>query len=186
MSRHPALPVSLYVVDRLVVIVGDGPGADERQRRLAAAGARIARIAADAYQPHSLEGAFLVLAHDDDSTLNERVAGDARAAGCLAYAHDRPDLSDLAMPALIRRGPLAIAVSTDGAAPALSRRLRQELEAMFDRAGPAIDALVAELETARASLPRGARRAQALSQLAARLRVAGEIAIETSGGGEPA
>jgi siroheme synthase (precorrin-2 oxidase/ferrochelatase) len=187
-SRYPALPVSLYVSDRLVAIVGDGPGADERQRRLEAAGARIARIGAAAYQASALQGAFLVLAHDDDSTLNERVANDARAAGCLTYAHDRPDLSDLAMPALIRRGPLAIAVSTDGTAPALARRLRQELEAMFDRAGPAIDALVAELEAARASLPRGARRSETLSQLAARLRVAGEIAVAASSdsGGEPA
>lgn len=178
MSPYPALPVSLYLTDRLVVLVGDGPGAHERQRRLAAAGAQIARIPAAAYEPASLEGAFLVIAHDEDAGLNERVATDARRAGCLTYAHDRPDLSDLAMPALIRRGPLAIAVSTDGAAPALSRRLREQLEAMMDRAGTAIDALVVELQTARATLPRGARRAESLGRLAARLRIEGAVTVD--------
>lgn len=178
MSRRPALPISLYVSGRSIVVAGDGAGADERARRLTAAGAAVTRIARGDYRPEQLAGAFLVVANDDDDGFNTRVAGDARAAGALAYAHDQPDLSDLAMPALIRRGPLAIAISTDAVAPALSRRLRQQLESLLDSAGDALDHLIAHMDRRRRALPRGAERAEALWNQASRLHITGSVSID--------
>lgn len=177
MSRRPALPISLYLSGRPVFVAGDGDGADERTRRLEAAGATVVRIRARDYLPDALVGGFLVVANDEDADFNRRVAADARAAGCLAYAHDQPDVSDLAMPALIRRGPLAIAISTDATAPALSRRLREELQSLLDTAGDALDHLITHMVEKRAALAPGAERAKQLYRIAQRLRIRGSVDI---------
>jgi len=182
-KRRPALPVSLYVADRSVIVVGDGPGAEERAVRLTAAGARVERIACADYLPDRLGGAFAVFAQADPQ-LNARVVSDGRAAGCLVYAHDLPDLSDMAMPALARRGPITIAISTDAAAPALARRLRQLCQSLLDSGGEALDALVAELERQRAALPSGAR--SGLYRIASRLGLCGRLEVADEPAGDPA
>jgi siroheme synthase (precorrin-2 oxidase/ferrochelatase) len=177
MSPRPVLPVSLHLGGRVVVLVGDGPLADERADRLAPTGAEVRRIATAAYTEAACDGAALVLGMTDDRALDRRVAQDARARGALGYAHDQPDASDLAMPALARRGPLALAISTDGTAPALARRLREELDRLLAAAGPALDALLAAMARARATLPKEGR-ADALARIARRLRLAGVIAVD--------
>jgi len=186
-KRRPALSVSLYVADRLVIVVGDGPGAKERAARLTAAGARVEQVAAADYLPDRigdrLSGAFAVFAQADPE-LNARVVADGRAAGCLVYGHDLPDLSDLAMPALARRGPIAIAISTDAAAPALARRLRELCQLLLDSGGEALDALVAELEHQRATLPSGAR--SGLYEIATRLGLRGRLEVADSPPDDPA
>jgi siroheme synthase-like protein len=101
------------------------------------------------------------------------VAEAARAHGTLVYVQDRPTLSDLSMPALARRGPLQLAVSTEGLAPALARRLRQELEKLLLTAGQRLDDLLDEMARARD----GGERNQ-LTRLAERLRIAGRIEID--------
>jgi siroheme synthase-like protein len=159
-------------------VVGDGAGADERARRLQAAGARVERLSRAEYRSELCRGAFVVVANGDDDAHNGQVARDARAAGCLAYAHDQPALSDFAMPALIRRGPLAVAISTDAVAPALSRRLREQLEALFETAGDRLTDLIDRMERLRAELPRGRARAEALYRLASRLSIAGTVDID--------
>lgn len=177
MSPRAVLPISLYVADRRVLLVGSGALADERADRLRAAGAALDRVAAADYRPEACDGAMLVLAHTDDAALDRAIAADARTRGCLAYAHDQPEISDLAMPALVRRGPLAVAISTDGRAPALARRLREELGRLLDGAGPRLDALVAELAHLRATLPKPGR-AEALYAVARRLRLTGDAIVD--------
>jgi siroheme synthase (precorrin-2 oxidase/ferrochelatase) len=175
MSRRPVLPVSLLVSGRRALVAGDGAGADERAFRLRAAGADVVRVARDDYRPEQCCDAWLVVAQDADPAFNRRVAADARAAGCLTYAHDLPAHSDLAMPAVARRGPLQLAISTGGIAPALARRLREELDRLLAASGAALDELLRTLERQRAELP-GARRGE-LYQLARRLTVRGDIVI---------
>jgi precorrin-2 dehydrogenase / sirohydrochlorin ferrochelatase len=176
MSRRPACPISLYVAGRTVVVAGDGAGADERAHRMRTAGATVVRMARADYRAEALAGAFVVIAHDGDDQFNVEVAAAARAAGALAYAHDRPDLSDFAMPALVRRGPLTIAIATDNAAPALARRLREELTRLLDGAGDALDRLVEHLERRRGALPRGQR--AELYRIARGLRFTGTLAVD--------
>ena len=182
MSRRPALPISLYLSGRSVIVAGDGEGADERQRRLEAAGATVTRVAVADYLPERVAGAFLVVANDGDDEFNRRVAGDARATGAVVYAHDQPDVSDLAMPALIRRGPLAIAISTDAAAPALSRRLREQLQSLIEAAGTAIDRLIDHMIAERAALAPGSERAKRLYRIASRLRIRGAVEVDDDAG----
>ena len=64
----------------------------------------------------------------DASALSAR----ARQAGVLVHVEDRPSLCDFYAPALVRRGDLVIAISTGGRAPALTKLIRQWVEARFD------------------------------------------------------
>jgi len=122
------------------------------------------------------EGAQLVFALE--AVTAPSVTRDARAHGALAYALDRPDLSDFAMPALARHGVLQIAIATDGAAPALARHVRDELTRLLAAAGPALDALPRSWRRARRAARRGAHGA-ALYALAQRLPPVGKIEIDT-------
>jgi precorrin-2 dehydrogenase / sirohydrochlorin ferrochelatase len=176
-DRRPALAISLRVSGRAALVVGSGAAAQERNSRLRDAGATTQLVAPVDYETGMCAGVFLVVAHTDDQALDRRIATDARAAGALAYAHDQPDSSDLVFPALARRGPLSLAITTDGVAPALARRVREEIERLLDETGPALDHLLDELERERASAAPGSARAERLYRLACRLSFAGRLAI---------
>jgi siroheme synthase (precorrin-2 oxidase/ferrochelatase) len=178
MMKRPGLGVSLLLAGQQVVVVGDDALAGERVARLDDAGALVTHVAAAAYEASLCAGARVVFAMVDDEPLAARITADARAAGALAYAHDRPALSDFAMPALARRGAVSLAVTTDGVAPALARRLRQELQRLLDDAGFALDGLVAALEAERRALPPGEARRAALQRSAERLSLRGRIDID--------
>jgi precorrin-2 dehydrogenase / sirohydrochlorin ferrochelatase len=175
MPARPALAVSLYVAGRRCVVVGDGAPAEERAARLTEAGANPDRIASAAYEGAALTGAFVE--YCSDAALAPRVSRDARAAGALFYTMDLPDLSDFAAPAVARRGPLSLAVSTDGEAPALARRLRQELQRLLDAADPGLDDLLAEMIRVRAALPSGQERTDRLRALAERVALDGKLSL---------
>jgi siroheme synthase (precorrin-2 oxidase/ferrochelatase) len=177
--RRPGLAVSLYVESKRCVVVGEGALADERIARLAEAGANVEQVATLAWCAEMARGAALVLAIDADRA--DEVTRDARAAGALAYALDQPERSDLAMPAIARRGPLQIAVTTDAQAPALSRRLRAELQRLLDEAGPELDGFIADLEAGRAAMPPGRERREALQQRTERLSIEGKLTIVREG-----
>jgi precorrin-2 dehydrogenase/sirohydrochlorin ferrochelatase len=181
MPLYEALPISLYVRGRKCVVVGEGEQADARATRLREHGAQVEHIASADYQSSRLAGAFLVMVQagdreSDPAAAPVRVAEDARAAGALTYVADRPDLSDLAMPGLVRRGPLKIAISSDAAVPALTRHLRREIERLVASAGTGLDALIETLQRRRDEIPRETRSA-VLGAIAARLRIRGHIEI---------
>src|SRR5262245_22399312 len=106
MSPRPALAVSLYVLGRRCLVIGEGAMAAERVSRLSAAGAEVVLVPKAAYRPELCSGAFMVFICD--ATLASTVARDARVRGGLVYVLDNPELSDCAMPALVRRGPVQI------------------------------------------------------------------------------
>lgn len=186
MTRHSALPISLYVRARNTVIIAEdwreGGSADRRARQFAAAGARVTRVTGSGYASDCCDGAWLVAVHLDGpspaAASPEVIAADARARGALVYVHDRPDLSDFAMPGIAARGPLQVAVSSDAVAPALTRRLRAELARLLDDAGDRLDGLIAELRSVRETHAAGPARTAQLNAIAARLRVDGAIAID--------
>ncbi len=178
MTVRPALSVSLYVQDRRVLLVGVGHGAEDRAQRLQAAGARIERATDESWSSLELGDFFVVLAHSDSDSLNREIAESARASGAWAYAHDQPDVSDFAFPALAQRGPLAIAVSTQGQAPALAARLRVQLQALLDESAQELDEAVDELARLRTALPRGSERMNRLKELAAKVRLVGKVEFD--------
>lgn len=73
----------------------------------------------------------VVFSATDDAETNQAVAQDATAAGRPVNVADEPKLCSFFVPAVVRRGPLQIAVSTGGKCPALARRIRQDLEERF-------------------------------------------------------
>jgi precorrin-2 dehydrogenase / sirohydrochlorin ferrochelatase len=78
-----------------------------------------------------LEGAFLAIAATDDTDVNISVYEDAERRAMLVNVVDVPPLCNFILPAIVRNGPLAIAISTAGASPALAKRMKREIEAQF-------------------------------------------------------
>ena len=81
--------------------------------------------------PQDLEGAFLAIAASNDSEVNIRVFEDAEARAMLVNVVDVPPLCNFILPAIVRSGPLAIAISTAGASPALAKRMKREIADSF-------------------------------------------------------
>jgi len=128
------------------VVVGGGEVANRKARKLLQARAKVvvvspevkpelASMAAEVrrrpYREGDLEGAFLVFAATDAREVNAVVAREARERGIPINVADKPSEGNFALPSVLRRGQLQVAVSTGGASPALARRIRQELEDAF-------------------------------------------------------
>jgi len=86
---------------------------------------------ARAYEPADLDGSFLAIAATSDSEVNIRVYEDAERRAMLVNVVDVPPLCNFILPALVRSGPLAIAISTAGASPALAKRMKREVAELF-------------------------------------------------------
>jgi precorrin-2 dehydrogenase/sirohydrochlorin ferrochelatase len=80
------------------------------------------------YTPVDLDGAYLVIAATDDRSVNARIASDARAAGIIVNAVDDPPNCDFFAVAVVRRGDLHVAISTNGRSPAFARWMRETLD----------------------------------------------------------
>jgi precorrin-2 dehydrogenase/sirohydrochlorin ferrochelatase len=78
-----------------------------------------------------LEGAFMAIAATDDSEVNIKVYDDAERRTMLVNVVDVPPLCNFILPAIVRSGPLAIAISTAGASPALAKRMKREVATLF-------------------------------------------------------
>ncbi|HEX3239863.1 MAG TPA: bifunctional precorrin-2 dehydrogenase/sirohydrochlorin ferrochelatase [Solirubrobacterales bacterium] len=78
-----------------------------------------------------LEGAFMVIAATDDSEVNIGVFNDAEKRAMLVNIVDVPPLCNFILPAIVRTGALAIAISTAGASPALAKRMKREISDLF-------------------------------------------------------
>jgi precorrin-2 dehydrogenase/sirohydrochlorin ferrochelatase len=163
-----AYPVVLDLHDVAVLVVGAGPVAARKVQGLAAAGARVHVVAIDvaasfdrsvavevrerAYRRDDLAGMRLVVTATGDPAVDARVAADARRAGVWVNAADQPADCDLILPAIARAGRLSIAVSTDGASPALAGWLRDRCaELLTPRVLAAADVLAAERTAIRAA-----------------------------------
>ncbi len=83
------------------------------------------------FEPADLEGKFMVIAATDDTDVNIAVYDVAEERAMLANVVDVPSLCNFILPAIVRTGPLAIAISTAGASPALAKRMKREISEMF-------------------------------------------------------
>jgi precorrin-2 dehydrogenase / sirohydrochlorin ferrochelatase len=93
---------------------------EQKVRALEAAGAEV--VVVDEYEPSQLDGVWLVVVVD--VAQGERVSADATARQIFCNVEDVPELCSFILPALHRRGPITVAVSTAGASPALAQWLR--------------------------------------------------------------
>jgi siroheme synthase-like protein len=147
------------------LVVGGGAVAARKARELARCGAAVSVVApvvepelsalpgvaveARPYRSSDVSRRFLVVAATDDRAVNRRVAADAEASGVWVNAVDDPDACSFTAPAVLRRGPVAVAVSTGGRSPALAAWLRDRLAEVV---GPELGPLAELLSEARAAL----------------------------------
>jgi len=126
--------IGLEKVEGLLACGGDvvlmAPEAHEELERLAAEGS-IAWERREYAGPQDLEGTFIVIAATDDTDANIRIYEDAERRAMLVNVVDVPPLCNFILPAIVRTGPLAIAISTAGASPALAKRMKREISALF-------------------------------------------------------
>jgi siroheme synthase-like protein len=83
------------------------------------------------YEPSDLEGTFMVIASTNSTDVNIAVYEDAERRAMLVNVVDVPPLCNFILPAILRTGPLAIAISTAGASPALAKRMKAEVAELF-------------------------------------------------------
>jgi precorrin-2 dehydrogenase / sirohydrochlorin ferrochelatase len=90
------------------------------------------RHVAREYQAGDRAGYDLVFVATDNSEINAAVSDEARCLRIWVNSADDPDHCDFILPAVIRRGDLAVAVSTGGVSPAVTRAVREELDEYFN------------------------------------------------------
>jgi precorrin-2 dehydrogenase/sirohydrochlorin ferrochelatase len=151
MLETPLYIACLKLKGRRAVVVGGGDIGLEKVEGLLLCDADVTLIAPDAVPalqeyaaersiywerrkyagPGDLEGVFLAIAATNDSEVNIRVYQDAEARSMLVNVVDVPPLCNFILPAIVRSGPLAIAISTAGASPALAKRMKREIADSF-------------------------------------------------------
>jgi len=179
----PTFPINLCLEGRPCLVVGGGRVAFRKARSLIAAGAQVTVVSPgccpellqleglqlidEPFDERHVAGAILVFAATDDAEVNRRVAHAARQAGAWVNVVDTPAECDFIVPSVLARGELTLSVCSGGAAPALSRRLRESLEEQFPPAYAEYVALLAELRALiLASIRDIARRRPILERLA--------------------
>jgi precorrin-2 dehydrogenase/sirohydrochlorin ferrochelatase len=117
------------LLDGAAAVTVIGAEVTERLQAWAEAGV-IARIPRD-YEPGDLQGAFLVIATGYDPQTNRQIWREAEAIGALLNVADDAAHSSFIAGAVLRQGPLTLAISTSGCAPAFAVRLRERFERQF-------------------------------------------------------
>jgi precorrin-2 dehydrogenase len=151
MLETPFYIACLRLTGRRCVVVGGGAVGLEKVEGLLACDADVTLIAPEAHPEliqlalegsirwhqreyagaADLEGALIAIAATDDTDLNIRVFEDAEARAMLVNVVDVPPLCNFILPAIVRTGPLAVAISTAGASPALAKRMKREISELF-------------------------------------------------------
>ena len=173
MLDTPFYIACLRLEGRRCVVVGGGDVGLEKVEGLLACGADVVLVAPEAceplaglaaegsirwehrpYRPGDLEGTFMVIAATNDTDVNIGVFDDAERRAMLVNVVDVPPLCNFILPAIVRQGSMAIAISTQGASPALAKRMKAEIADQF---GPAYAELAVVLNEvrgwAKATLP---------------------------------
>jgi precorrin-2 dehydrogenase/sirohydrochlorin ferrochelatase len=139
------LPIQLKTEGRLALVVGAGAVGLRKAKAWRQAGGEVrfvdptvdaeldGELIREPFSPRHLEDVTAVFACATEA-VNEDVVLTARANGILACDAIRPERGDFTLPAVVRRGDLSFAVGTNGAAPALAKKLAERLDEQFDEA----------------------------------------------------
>lgn len=145
-------PMLVSLTQRKCLVVGAGRIAAAKIEGLLACGASVTVVSPRAvpeirrraiagtllwrgrpFRSRDLDGAFLAVAATNSKKTNAAVFRACVERSVLCNSVDDPEHCDFIYPAVVRRGPLQIAISTGGRSPALAARLRMELERQFGR-----------------------------------------------------
>jgi len=158
-------PMFMKLEGKRCLVVGAGKVGEPKIGGLVDTGARVHVVALEAseavhdwaragkitlevrdYVGTDLDGVLLAVVATASRVLNESIYREAQRRGVLCNVVDVPEYCDFYYPAVVRRGDLQIAISTNGQSPSLAQKLRQQLERQF---GPAYAQWVAELGATR-------------------------------------
>ena len=151
MLETPFYIASLRLEGRSCLVVGAGDIALEKVEGLLACNADVVVVAPEAtnaeietlasegslrwerreFRGEDLDGRFMAIAATNDSDVNIAVYEAAEQRAMLVNVVDVPSLCNFILPAILRSGPLAIAISTAGASPALAKRMKREISELF-------------------------------------------------------
>lgn len=138
------LPLAFKLEGEPVLVIGGGSAASFKMKQLLAAKAKVVvvtkevlvelptgleRIESRAYRRGDLAGFRLVIAATGDDEVSDEIVAEARELGTWLNVVDDPARSDFYFMALHREGEVTLAVTTEGAAPALAQELRDILAA---------------------------------------------------------
>lgn len=143
-------PVSLNLEGKKCLVAGAGIVAQRKVRRLLECGARVLVVSPEAapflkslaekkkiilrkkrVDLTDLNGVYLVVSATGDRKVNSSISSYCCRKGVLVNVVDSPKECNFILPSVVRRGNLTIAVSTDGISPALSKKIRRDLEGRF-------------------------------------------------------
>lgn len=160
----PGYPVTLLLEGRSCLVVGGGPVAERKAAGLVAAGARVTVVAPSVaaglaamdvellrrpFEASDVAGRRLVVSATGRPEVERAVRDAAEAAGVLVNAADDPEACSVLLPAIVRRGPVTVAVSTTGRSPALASVLR---DLVAEVVGPEVAEVAGALAAARRRL----------------------------------
>lgn len=143
-------PAYLDLGDRCCMVAGGGRVAERKALSLLEAGAdvtvisesltaKLQELSAAGKVVHRLKkvedsdlaGAYLVVAATGSEEVNSAIAAFCRTKHILVNVASPPEESTFIVPSVVERGDLIIAISTSGSSPALSKKIRQELEKRY-------------------------------------------------------
>ena len=167
-EKTPLFPMFLKLVKRRCLVVGAGKTAEEKIPTLLRCGATVTVVAPAAtrtvqawasdkklvweqrrFEVRDLDGIFLAVVATPLKTLNRTIFEQAQQRQVVCNVVRDRAFCDFYYPAVVRRGPLQIAISTAGHSGALAQRLRRQLESQF---GPEWESWLRWLGEARSSL----------------------------------
>src|SRR6188472_1914451 len=150
MLDTPFYIACLRLTGRRCLVVGGGEIGLEKVEGLLACDGKVVLVAPEAvpelqelaaegsiewirreYESGDLERTFIAIAATDDTDTNIRVYDEAERRAMLVNIVDVPPLCNFILPAIVRTGPLAIAISTAGASPALAKRIKRQVAEEF-------------------------------------------------------
>jgi precorrin-2 dehydrogenase/sirohydrochlorin ferrochelatase len=150
-------PVGLNLTGRACVVIG-AAGDREAVEKVAAlreAGAEVRWITdPGALRDDDLREVFFVISTPQDEALSARLRALADAHRFLLCTLDQPRYGFVAMQAIVRSGPVRIAISTGGVAPRVGKILKAALQRLLDaKFARFVECLAAEKLRNRTALP---------------------------------
>ncbi len=143
-------PIFLNLTNQLSIIIGGGTIAEGKVTGLLEADAKVLVIAPEVtpamkelaesgrvtweqrtYRDGDLEGAAIAISATDDPEVNHRVWDEANRRGILINVVDDVPYCNFIAPAIVRRGDITLAISTNGKMPALAAHMRREMDKTF-------------------------------------------------------
>jgi len=145
-------PLHICIEGKKCLVVGGGKTAERKVSTLLRYGGKVVLVSPDATRPirkHSnkkrivwhrrnfkaadLNGALLAFSATGSAQLNREIGTEAKKKSILVNLADNPEGCDFISPSLVERGHLTVSIATDGLAPLLSKKIRQDLEKYFGK-----------------------------------------------------